>query len=122
MEPTRNLNVPLGLGIMGIAMIHYFSIRKKGLISWSKEFLEPFFVMLPLNIVGELSKIVSVSFRLFGNIFGGGIILLVVTHLTVSVMVPVGLNMFFTMFGGTIQAFVFTMLTLTNLSLAISDE
>ena len=122
MEPTRNLNVPLGLGIMAVLMIHYYSVRKKGVIEWGKEFLEPFFVMLPLNIVGEISKIVSVSFRLFGNIFGGGIIILVVSHLTTGVMVPVGLNMFFTLFGGTIQAFVFTMLCLTNLSLAISDE
>jgi F-type H+-transporting ATPase subunit a len=121
-EPTRNLNAPLGLGIMAIMMVQYYSFKKKGFVAWGKEFLEPFFVMLPLNIVGELSRIVSVSFRLFGNIFGGGIIGLVVCKLIMDVTLPVGLTMFFTMFGGTIQAFVFTMLTLTFLSLAITDQ
>jgi len=120
-EPTRNLNGTLGLGIMCIIMIQYYSLRKKGFKEWGKAYLEPFAPMLPLNIVGELSKVVSVSFRLFGNIFGGAIIFLVVSNLINFVVFPVALNMYFTMFSGTIQAFVFTMLTLTYLSLEITD-
>lgn len=120
-EPTRNLNVPLGMGLMSIGLVHFMALRKKGIVEYVKGFCEPVFFLAPLNIVGELSKIISISFRLFGNIFGGAIITLVVSNLTKFVLVPVGLNMFFTMFAGTVQAFVFTMLSLTYLSMEIAD-
>ena len=120
-EPTKNLNVPLGLGLMAVAVVHYNAIRKKGFKEWAGAFCEPLFFLLPLNLVGELSKIISISFRLFGNIFGGAIIGVVVSSLTKFIIVPVGLNMFFTLFAGTIQAFVFTMLAMTYLSLEIAD-
>ena len=73
----------------------------------------------PLNVVGELSKIISISFRLFGNIIGGGIIIIVVSHLTYSLVLPLFLDGFFVFFVGTVQAFVFTMLTLTYIAVAI---
>jgi F-type H+-transporting ATPase subunit a len=120
-EPTRNLNFPLGLGIVAMSVVQLNALKKKGFANYIKGFCEPFTVLLPLNIVGELSKVVSISFRLFGNIFGGAIILLVVSNLSMNIMIPVGLNMFFTMFSGTIQAYVFTMLSLTFLSLEITD-
>jgi len=120
-EPTRNLNVPLGLGLMSLTVVHFNSMRKKGIIDYIKGYCEPIIFMMPLNVIGEVSKIISISFRLFGNIFGGAIITIVVSALTYYVIVPVGLNMFFTMFAGTIQAFVFTMLSLTYLALEITD-
>jgi len=73
----------------------------------------------PLNVIGELSKIVSISFRLFGNIIGGSIIIIVVSQLTYNLVVPIGLDLFFVFFVGVIQAFVFTMLTLTYISVGI---
>jgi len=120
-EPTRHLSCTLGLGIMSLTIVHFNSLRKKGIIEYVKGFCEPFVLLMPLNIVGEVAKIISLSFRLFGNIFGGAIITVVVTSLTKGVLVPVALNMFFTMFSGTIQAFVFIMLSLTYLSLEIGD-
>jgi F-type H+-transporting ATPase subunit a len=120
-EPTRHLNVTLGLGVMSLTLVHFNSVRKKGVVGYIKGYLEPIFLFLPMNIVGELSRVISISFRLFGNIFGGAIITLVVTELTRAVLIPIVLNMFFTMFAGTIQAFVFIMLSLTYLSLEITD-
>jgi len=120
-EPTRNLNVPLGMGLMALTVVHFNSMRKKGIVDYVKGYCEPIIFMMPLNVIGEVSKIISISFRLFGNIFGGAIITIVVSALTYYVIVPVGLNMFFTMFAGTIQAFVFTMLSLTYLALEITD-
>jgi len=75
--------------------------------------------MAPLNIIGEIAKIVSISFRLFGNIMGGSIIILVVSYLTWSILLPPFLNAFFGMFVGTIQAFVFTMLTVVYISVQV---
>jgi len=120
-EPTRYLNVTVGLGLMSLSIVHFNSLKKKGIVEYCKGFCEPVFLFAPLNIVGELAKVVSISFRLFGNIFGGAIIALVVTSLTKAVLVPIGLNLFFTMFAGTIQAFVFIMLSITYLSLEITD-
>ncbi|MBC8313221.1 MAG: F0F1 ATP synthase subunit A [Candidatus Cloacimonetes bacterium] len=119
MEPTRNLNVPLGMGFMAIIIVHFTSIKAKGIKVYLKDYAEPLFFMAPLNVVGELAKGISISFRLFGNILGGAIIILVISNLTKFILVPIGLNLFFGLFIGTVQAFVFTMLVLSYTAVAI---
>ncbi|MCF7919337.1 MAG: F0F1 ATP synthase subunit A [Candidatus Cloacimonetes bacterium] len=122
MEPTRNLNVPLGLGIVAVFVVHFTAIRVKGLWGHLEHYVNP--VKNPLaalDLVSEISKVVSISFRLFGNILGGAIIIVVVSSLVNYVVLPVGLNMFFGIFVGTIQAFVFTMLALTYIGVEITE-
>jgi F-type H+-transporting ATPase subunit a len=118
-EPTKDLNTTLGLGIMGFLIAHYAGIKSKGFKAYIKEYFQPIFFMMPLNLIGEIAKIVSISFRLFGNIMGGSIIILVVSHLIYSVILPPFLYAFFGLFVGTIQAFVFTMLTVVYISVQV---
>jgi F-type H+-transporting ATPase subunit a len=118
-EPTKDLNTPLSLGIMGFFIAHYAGIKAKGLKAYLKQYFEPMFFMMPLNVIGELAKVVSISFRLFGNIMGGSIIILVVSYLTYSIILPPFLCAFFGLFVGTIQAFVFTMLTVVYISVQV---
>ena len=118
-EPTKDLNTPLSLGLMGFVLAHFAGIKTKGFKEYSKEYFQPIFFMMPLNVIGELAKVVSISFRLFGNIMGGSIIILVVSHLTYSILLPPFLNAFFGLFVGAIQAFVFTMLTLVYISVQV---
>ena len=118
-EPTKDLNTPLGLGIMGFCIAHYAGIKAKGFKAYLKDYCAPIFFMAPLNVIGELAKVVSISFRLFGNIMGGSIIILVVSYLTYSILLPPFLNAFFGIFVGTIQAFVFTMLTIVYISVQV---
>ena len=118
-EPTKDLNTPLSLGIMGFCIAHYAGIRSKGLKQYLKEYCEPIFFMAPLNVIGEFAKIISISFRLFGNIMGGSIIILVVSYLTYSIVLPPFLYAFFGLFVGTVQAFVFTMLTIVYISVQV---
>ncbi|MEE4113490.1 MAG: F0F1 ATP synthase subunit A [Desulfobacteraceae bacterium] len=118
-EPTKDLNTPLSLGMMGFVIAHVAGIRKKGFKTYASEYFQPIFFMAPLNIIGEIAKIVSISFRLFGNIMGGSIIILVVSYLTYSILLPPFLYAFFGMFVGTIQAFVFTMLTVVYISVQV---
>jgi F-type H+-transporting ATPase subunit a len=118
-EPTKDLNLPLSLGIMGFCIAHYAGIKAKGFKDYIREYFEPMFFMMPLNLIGELAKIVSIAFRLFGNIMGGSIIILVVSYLTYSIILPPALNAFFGLFVGTIQAFVFTMLTVVYISVQV---
>ncbi len=118
-EPTKDLNTPLSLGLMGFAIAHYAGIKSKGFKAYVREYFQPIFFMMPLNLIGELAKIVSISFRLFGNIMGGSIIILVVSYLSYNVILPPFLNAFFGLFVGTIQAFVFTMLTIVYISVQV---
>jgi F-type H+-transporting ATPase subunit a len=118
-EPTKDLNTPLSLGLMGFFIAHYAGIRAKGFKEYARAYIDPMFFMLPLNLIGELAKVVSISFRLFGNIMGGSIIILVVSYLSYSVLLPPFLNAFFGLFVGTVQAFVFTMLTLVYISVQV---
>ena len=119
-EPTKDLNTPLSLGILGFVIAHAAGIKTRGIKKYVKEYFEPIFFMAPLNIIGELAKVVSISFRLFGNIMGGSIIILVVSYLTYSILLPPFLNAFFGIFVGAIQAFVFTMLTLVYIAVQVN--
>lgn len=118
-EPTRNLNVPLGMAIMVLFVVHYVSIKEKGWKAYLKGYAEPFIFMAPLNFISEIAKGVSLAFRLFGNILGGAIIVLVISNLIRYILIPVGLQLFFGLFIGTIQAFVFTMLALSYTAVAL---
>ena len=118
-EPTKDLNTPLSLGLMGFCIAHYAGIKAKGIKKYISGYFQPFVFMLPLNLIGELAKVVSISFRLFGNVMGGSIIILVISYLTYSLLLPPFLNAFFGFFVGTIQAFVFTILTVVYISVQI---
>ena len=78
--------------------------------------------MAPLNVVGEVGKSISLPFRLYGNIFGGAVILIVVSYLAKQIVFPVIINLFFGLLIGTIQAFVFAMLSLTYTAVAIAEQ
>ncbi len=119
-EPTKDLNTTLGLGFMGFCIAHYTGIKAKGFKEYARGYMDPIFFMAPLNMIGELSKVISISFRLYGNIMGGAIIILVVSHLVYSMVLPPLLNCFFGLFVGTIQAFVFTMLTLVYINVQVN--
>jgi len=118
-EPTKDLNTTLGLGVMGFVIAHGTAIKVKGLKEYIKEYFEPMFFLMPLNVVGEVAKVISISFRLFGNIMGGSIIIIVVSHLIWGLLLPPFLYGFFGLFVGTVQAFVFMMLTLVYISVQI---
>ena len=118
-EPTKDLNTTLGLGLMGFVIAHGTAIKVKGLKEYVKEYFEPMFFLAPLNVVGEIAKVISISFRLFGNIMGGSIIIIVVSHLIWGLVLPPFLYGFFGLFVGTVQAFVFMMLTLVYISVQI---
>lgn len=124
--PTADLNTTLGLALITFAMIHFNGIRKKGLFGYLKGFTEPFILLTPINLIGEVATPVSLSFRLFGNIVGGMIIMTLLygalgaaTQAVIGTSIPilaVGipslLNLYFDLFSGLLQTFIFAMLTM----------
>lgn len=131
-EPTKELNTTLALGIIAFLYVQSYAIKEHSFFGYLKEYFVPFFVMFPLHVIGKLSSIVSISFRLFGNIFGGATIVHIYTSvLQTSWLVELfgllsGLNLlivaFFILFEGFLQAFVFTMLTITYLAIALTHD
>ncbi len=118
-EPTKDINTCLALGMVGFLVTLREAIADKGVGGYIGEFFQPIAFMAPLNLIGEVAKVISISCRLFGNIMGGAIIITVVSYLTCYFLMPVGLMAYFGLVAGLIQAFVFTMLTLTYLAVAV---
>jgi len=110
---TSDLNTTLGLALVSLTATHVMSIRLTGI----KDYLSRFISLNPLNLyigilelVGEVTKVVSLSFRLFGNIFAGEMVLG-----TVSTMFALLFPLPFLMLEvivGLVQALVFSMLTM----------
>jgi F-type H+-transporting ATPase subunit a len=84
-----------------------------------KHFAEPFPVLLPLNILEELVKPITLALRLFGNIFAGGIMIALIGLMPVYIFwAPEVLWKLFGMFIGAIQAFIFALLTILYFGMA----
>ncbi|MFH1461638.1 MAG: FoF1 ATP synthase subunit a [bacterium] len=76
-ESTKDLNTAFAIGTLSFLYVQYKKISVNGFKAYLKSFTQPIFILLPLNIIGELAKVASMSFRLFGNILGGSIIFLI---------------------------------------------
>ena len=71
---TADLSVPLVWALMTSVIIWYHNIKNNGFLGWLKGFTEPVVVMTPMNIVSEIAQPISMAFRHFGNVAGGGVI------------------------------------------------
>lgn len=76
-EPTEDINTALACGLCSFIYVQYQFIKIHGTWGYIKEYFEPIPLLFPLNVIGEFAKILSMSFRLFGNILGGGIIIVI---------------------------------------------
>ncbi|MBA1334062.1 MAG: ATP synthase F0 sector subunit a [Firmicutes bacterium] len=116
--PTADLNTTMALAVITFISIHYYGIKAKGLGAYLKGFTEPIPLLLPLNIIGELAIPISLSFRLFGNILGG-VIIMYLLYNVVPIAVPVVPHIYFDLFAGILQTFIFVMLSMVFISLAM---
>lgn len=120
---TSDLNITLGLAIVSVFACQFFGVASAGFFKYSKRFFNlkspvDFFIGL-LEFISELAKFVSFSFRLFGNIFAGKVLLVVVSFL-IPYLIPLPFY-FLEIFIGFIQAFIFAILTLVFLKFATSE-
>ena len=125
-EPTTDLTLPLTLAFIFVVILgHGSGLWLRGPGGYLREYFSPGGLigvcMFPLNLVGKLSELVSISFRIFGNIFGGAIIMSVISGLVLNFLLPIGMFGYFSVFCGIIQAFVFTMLAATYISMEAGE-
>lgn len=105
--PARDINTPIALGLVVFCAVPYFGVRAKGIGRYLAEYSQPAF-LLPLQIVGDVSRVVSMSARLFGNVFATELIVGLVTQL-VPLIVPLPLILI-NAFTGALHAYIFTVL------------
>jgi F-type H+-transporting ATPase subunit a len=117
--PTADTNLTYALALLVIVGVWIYGVREKGLKGYLKHFLEPFPILLPLNIIEELIKPVTLALRLFGNIFAGGIMLSLIGLIPIYLLwAPNIVWKLFDMFIGGIQAFIFALLTVLYFGMA----
>ncbi|WP_456399652.1 F0F1 ATP synthase subunit A [Persephonella sp.] len=117
--PTGNLSAVAGLSTITFFSIYYYGVKFHG-ISYFKKFFEPVFLLFPLNIIGEIGRILSLTFRLFGNMLGWDLIIAILVLLT-GLLIPVPM-MLFNIVGDLIQAYLFGILTLAYIVAGLKIE
>lgn len=115
--PTRDINTPLALALVVFFSVHYFGMRSKGVWGYFKDLASPIF-MLPLEIVGQLSRTISLTLRLFGNIISTELIVAVIFALA-PLFVPLPL-VGFSILTGLLQAYIFTVLAAVYISAGLA--
>ena len=117
--PTADTNLTYALALFTMISVWVYGIRQKGLKGYLKHFAEPFPVLLPLNVLEELIKPVTLALRLFGNIFAGGIMLSLITLIPLyALWAPNMLWKAFSAIIAVIQAFIFALLTVLYFAMA----
>jgi len=128
--PTSDTNLTYAMAILVMVGVWTYGIRQKGAKAYFKHFVEPYPVLLPLNVLEELVKPITLALRLFGNIFAGGIMLALIASLISGWQIfdlPAGgvvgaiFNIIWKLFDmaiGAIQAFIFALLTVLYFGMA----
>lgn len=121
---NSDLNTTMGLAIVSLVATHLLAIRYLGIFGYIKKFINinPIFLFVGfLEIIGEATKILSLSFRLFGNIFAGEVLLTTASTKLFAFIVPIPFY-FLEILVGFVQALIFTMLTLVFMVILTQKE
>ena len=117
--PTRDINVTAALAVVSVSMVLVFGLAARGLTGWVKRLLYPFPLMLPFNILEYATRLLSLAFRLFGNILGAYVLMHMVEKLF-PVVLPMIVSLYLDFFDGAIQAVIFVFLTSIYVSEAVT--
>jgi len=121
--PTADWGMTFPLALSSLMMFQYAGIRHRPK-NYLKGFFQPIFIFFPMNVISEIAKPVALSFRLFGNILGGVILISLLYGMAPLVLrlgFPVLLHAYFDIAAGILQAFIFTVLSITFVGLAAED-
>lgn len=118
--PTSSLSTTAALAICVFIAVPFFGVMENGVMGYLKSYLQPTFIMLPFNIIGEVSRTIAMAIRLFGNIMSGGmivtILLSVAPFLFPIIMSVLGL------LTGVVQAYIFGILSTVYIAAAIQEN
>jgi F-type H+-transporting ATPase subunit a len=114
--PTGSLSTTAALALCVFLAVPIFGIRAQGLGGYLRQYIEPTPIMLPFNIIGELSRTLSLAVRLFGNVMSGGLIAAILLTI-VPLFFPVIMQAL-GLLTGVIQAYIFAILAMVYIASA----
>jgi F-type H+-transporting ATPase subunit a len=117
--PTGKLETPAALAVIVFVAVHYFGVRARGALGYLASFARPKLVMLPLNIISEVTRTFSMMVRLFGNVMSGEFVIALVVALA-GLFVPIPL-MALEILVGLVQAYIFTILATVFIGAAVGS-
>ena len=121
-SPTNDLNTTLGLALLVIVMVHVLGVARKG-GHYIGHFFKPTPIFVIINAIEEIAKPITLSFRLFGNILAGEILIIILLKLMpIWMPVPSVIWLAFSIFIGAVQAFIFTMLSMAYFANAVKED
>jgi F-type H+-transporting ATPase subunit a len=130
-SPTADLSVAAALAVVVFCSVPFYGISSQGIRNYAKSYLQPNPFMLPFNLLGEVTRTLSLAIRLFGNVMSGEFLLLVVIGVVTTVIqgyarvfIPVAfvLTLFLSILSlitATIQAYIFTVLALVYIGAVV---
>lgn len=117
--PTSKLETPAALALIVFFSVHFFGIRVRGFRGYLASFAKPKLIMLPLNVLSEVTRTFSLMVRLFGNVMSGEFVIALVVALA-GLFVPIPL-MVLEMLVGIVQAYIFTVLATVFIGAAVGS-
>jgi F-type H+-transporting ATPase subunit a len=127
MAPTSNINVTVGLAITTWVYYHFQGFKKQGVVAYLKHFAVPpgapvwmAPLMLVIELISHTSRLLSLSLRLFGNIFGEELVIVILGSI-IPFIIPLPM-MFLGLITGGLQAFIFVLLSIIYLQAAVAVE
>ena len=118
--PTGRLETPAALALIVFVSVHFFGVRARGPLGYLASFAKPKLIMLPLNIVSEVTRTFSLMVRLFGNVMSGEFVIALVVALA-GLFVPIPL-MVLEILVGLVQAYIFTVLASVFIGAAVGTD
>ncbi|SEQ59781.1 F0F1 ATP synthase subunit A [Thalassovita taeanensis] len=118
--PTAHLETDAALAAIVFVATIFYGIKSNGVIGYLKTFAEPTWVMVPLNLVEQITRTFSLMVRLFGNVMSGAFVVGIVLSLA-GLLVPIPL-MALDLLTGAVQAYIFAVLSTVFIAAAIGDE
>ena len=115
--PTSKLETPAALALIVFIAVHFFGVRARGLLGYLASFAKPKLIMLPLNIISEVTRTFSLMVRLFGNVMSGEFVIALIVGLA-GLLVPIPL-MALEILVGLVQAYIFTVLATVFIGAAV---
>lgn len=114
--PTGSLSTTAALAICVLVAVPLYGIRELGLGGYLKDYLQPTFIMLPFNIISELSRTLALAVRLFGNMMSGGMIIGILLTIT-PFLFPIAMSVL-GLLTGMVQAYIFSILAAVYIAAA----
>ena len=118
--PTGSLSTTAALAICVFLAVPFFGIAEVGILGYLKSYLQPTFIMLPFNIISEISRTLALAIRLFGNIMSGGMIVSIL--LTIAPLIFPILMTVLGLITGIVQAYIFSILAIVYIAAATQES